>query len=115
MIAENQLNQLEQKTKIKQWNILCRWALCRSLQEITPVSSVPIKTDSKVEIAWDVFGKDIGDLLAIALAQRCQQDGLGTDPEVLKEQFTLHLHRGIAYLAGDAKIQQIEDLVKCVQ
>ena len=31
--AEDQLNKLKRSTKIKQWNILCRWALCRSLAE----------------------------------------------------------------------------------
>lgn len=109
--AEEQLIKLKRVTKIKQWNTLCRWALCRSLAESSIPSPIPIKTDSKVEIAWNVFGGEIGDTLLIALKQRCYQDGLGTDPDTLKQQFTLHLHRGIGYLAGDSKIQQIEDLV----
>ena len=90
---------------------MCRWAFCRSLAEPSVPSPVPIKTDSTVEIAWNVFGGEIADILLIALKQRCHQDGLGTETETLKQQFTLHLHRGIGYLAGDSKIQQIEDLV----
>ena len=109
--AEAQLVQLKRSTKIKQWNILCRWAFCRSLAESSIPSLVPIKTDSKVEIAWSVFGGEIEDILLIALKQRCYQDGLETDPNTLKQQFTLHLHRGIGYLAGDTKIKHIEDLV----
>jgi DNA sulfur modification protein DndE len=109
--AEDQLVKLKRNTKIKQWNILCRWAFCRSLAESSIPSPVPIKTDSKVEIAWNVFGGEIADILLIALKQRCYQDGLGTEQDTLKEQFTLHLHRGIGYLAGDNNIQQIEDLV----
>ena len=109
--AEDQLNKLKRSTKIKQWNILCRWAFCRSLAESSIPSPVPIKTDSKVEIAWNVFGGEIGDILLIALKQRCHQDQLGTKPDTLKQQFTLHLHRGIGYLAGDNNIRQIEDLV----
>ncbi|MBC6474598.1 MAG: DndE family protein, partial [Hormoscilla sp. GM102CHS1] len=31
--AKNQLTQLKRNTKIDQWNILCRWAFCRSLAE----------------------------------------------------------------------------------
>ncbi|MCC0179785.1 DNA sulfur modification protein DndE [Waterburya agarophytonicola K14] len=112
--AEDQLVQLKRNTKIKQWNILCRWAIARSLAESSTPSPVTIKTDSKVEILWSVFGGEIADILLIALKQRCYQDGLGTDSETLKQQFTLHLHRGITYLAGDAKIQQIEDLVRKV-
>lgn len=109
--AEEQLTKLKRSTKIKQWNILCRWAFCRSLAEPSVPSPVPIKTDSSVEIAWNVFGGEIADILLIALKQRCHQDGLGTENETLKQQFTLHLHRGIGYLAGDSQIQQIEDLV----
>ena len=109
--AEDQLNKLKRSTKIKQWNILCRWALCRSLAEPSIPSPVPIATDSIVEIAWGVFGGEIADILALALKQRCYQDGLGIDPNTLKQQFTLHLHRGIGYLAGDSQISQIEDLV----
>lgn len=109
--AEDQLIKLKRSTKIKHWNILCRWAFCRSLAEPSIPSPVPIKTDSKVEIAWNVFGGEIADILLISLKQRCYQDGLGIDNDTLKQQFTLHLHRGIGYLAGDTKIKQIEDLV----
>ena len=112
--AEDSLVKLKRSTKIKQWNILCRWALCRSLAEPGIPSPVPIKTDSNVEIAWNVFGGEIADLLSIALMQRCHRDGLGTDKETLKQQFTLHLHRGIGYLAGDNTIQEIEDLIALV-
>ena len=109
--AEDQLIKLKRNTKIKQWNILCRWAFCRSLAEPSVPSPVPIKTDS-IEIAWSVFGGEIADLLLIALKQRCYQDGLAEDRETLKQQFTLHLHRGIGYLAGDDRVKQIEDLVE---
>jgi len=109
--ARDQLIKLKRITKIDQWNILCRWALCRSLAEPNPPSLVPIPADSNVEMTWKVFGGDIADLLAIALKQRCHNDGLGTDKETLAIQFRLHLHRGIGYLAGDPNIRKLEDLV----
>ena len=111
LTAEEQLNKLKRLTKIKQWNILCRWALCRSLAEPSVPSPVPIKTDSKVEMTWNVFGGEIADVLWLALKQRCHQDGLGSDRDTLKQQFSLHLHRGIGYLAGDERLKNIEDLV----
>ena len=111
--AEEQLIKLKRVTKIKQWNILCRWAFCRSLAESSPPSSAPIKTDSNVEITWNVFGGEIADILLIALRERCHQDGLNLDSATLKQQFTSHLHRGIAYLAGDSEINHIEDLIVC--
>ena len=110
--AEDQLVKLKRNTKIKQWNILCRWAFCRSLAEPSIPSPVPIKTDSKVEIAWNVFGGEIADILLISLKQRCYQDGIEISNDTLKQQFALHLHRGIGYLAGDNEIRQIEDLVE---
>jgi DNA sulfur modification protein DndE len=109
--AKDQLTKLKRITKIEQWNILCRWALCRSLAEPTPPSLVPIPAYSNVEMTWNVFGGEIADALLIALKQRCHNDGLGTDKNTLKEQFRLHLHRGIGYLAGDTNIKKIEDLI----
>ncbi len=109
--AKDQLTKLKRTTKIDQWNILCRWAFCRSLAEPTIPSPVPIPTDSNVEMTWRVFGGEISDILLIALKQRCYNDNLGTDKETLATQFRLHLHRGIGYLAGDPKLKKIEDLI----
>ena len=109
--AKDQLVKLKRYTKIDQWNILCRWAFCRSLAEPSIPSPIPIPLDSNVEITWQVFGGEMADIFTIALKQRCQQDGLGTDPETLATQFRLHLHRGIGYLAGDQNIKLIENLI----
>ena len=109
--AKDQLTKLKRVTKIDQWNILCRWALCRSLAEPSIPSAVPIPADSNVEMTWRVFGGEISDILLIALKQRCYNDNLGTDKETLATQFRLHLHRGIGYLAGDPNIKKIEDLI----
>ena len=110
--AKDQLLKLKRNTKIEQWNILCRWAFCRSLAETTPPSPVPIPQDSNVELTWKVLGGEIDDLLLLALKHRCRNDGLDTDKETLISQFRLHLHRGIGYLAGDPNIKRIEDLIE---
>lgn len=109
--AKDQLTKLKRITKIDQWNILCRWAFCRSLAEPTIPSPVPIPADSNVEMTWRVFGGEMSDILLIALTQRCYNDGLAIDKETLATQFRLHLHRGIGYLAGDPNIKKIEDLI----
>lgn len=109
--AKDQLTKLKRLTKIEQWNILCRWAFCRSLAEPTTPSPVPILNDSNLEMSWRVFGGEMSDILLIALKQRCHNDGLGTERETLATQFRLHLHRGIGYLAGDPNLKQIEDLI----
>lgn len=112
--AKEQLIKLKRITKIDQWNILCRWALCRSLAEPTPPSPIPIKLDSNVEIAWQVFAGEMADALILSLKQRCYHDGLSTEKETLSQQLILHLHRGIAYLAGDPNLKKIEDLIDMV-
>jgi len=109
--AKEQLIKLKRITKIAQWNILCRWAFCRSLAEPTIPSPLPIPDSSNVEMTWRVFGGEMSDILLIALKQRCHNDGLGTERETLATQFRLHLHRGIAYLAGDPNLKKIEDLI----
>jgi len=53
----------------------------------------------------------MADILIIALKQRCHNDSLGTDKDILAKQFRLHLHRGIGYLAGDPNIKKIEDFI----
>jgi DNA sulfur modification protein DndE len=112
--AKDQLVKLKRVTKIDQWNILCRWALCRSLAESSPPSPVTIPTNSNLEMTWQVFGGSIADLLLIALKQRCHTDGLATDQETLAQQLRLHLHRGIGYLAGDPAIKSIDSLIRLV-
>ncbi len=109
--AKDQLIKLKRITKIEHWNILCRWAFCRSLAEAAPPSVIPIPADSNLEMTWQVFGGEIADILSLALKHRCHRDGLELTPEILSQQFRLHLHRGIGYLAGDPRIRQIEDLV----
>ena len=108
--ARDQLIKLKRLTKIDQWNILCRWALCRSLAEPTIPSPVAIPADSNVEMTWQVFSGNLSDFLIIALRQRCHNDGLELDKEILANQFRLHLHRGIGYMSADPNIKRIEDL-----
>jgi DNA sulfur modification protein DndE len=108
--ARDQLIMLKRRTGINHWNVLCRWALCRSLTEPAPPPAVKLTLDSNVEMTWRVFAGNHGDELWALLRYRCHQDGLGLDEETLVQQFRLHLHRGIGYLFGDSRVTDIAGL-----
>jgi DNA sulfur modification protein DndE len=109
--AKEQLIRLKTRTGISQWNILCRWAFCLSLQQPAPPSPIEIPADSNVEMEWQVFGGEAQELYLALLKERCVVDGLEPTDEVVARQFRLHLHRGIGYLATPHLIKSIADLV----
>ena len=109
--GKEQLLKLKRATGIKNWNVLCRWAFCISLADNTAPTDKKILTDSSVEMSWKVFGGDYQGIYLALLKERCKQDRLETSPDVLAQQFRLHLHRGIAHLAGDRSIKTISNLV----
>jgi DNA sulfur modification protein DndE len=103
--AREQLIRLKRYTGIEHWNVLCRWAFCRSLAEPSVPPPARIPADSNVEISWKVFGGRHQEIYMALLKERCLRDGLAIEDEVLATQFRLHLHRGIAYLASDRQIR----------
>lgn len=103
--AREQLIRLKRYTGIEHWNVLCRWAFCRSLAEPSVPPPARIPADSNVEMSWKVFGGRHHELYMALLKERCLRDGLGIEDEVLAAQFRMHLHRGIAYLANDRQVR----------
>ena len=90
---------------------MCRWACAVSLKEPSPPTVVDIPADSNVEMSWQVFGGELNELYWSLIRVRCHNDGLGDDDATLAQQFRLHLHRGISYLATPNKTGNIGDLV----
>jgi DNA sulfur modification protein DndE len=109
--AKDQLSRLKGKTGIRQWNVLCRWALCLSLREPGLPADVSIPADSNVEMTWYVFGGEYHEAYEALVVQRCLQDGLDLSQSTLAKYFRLHLHRGISYLASTNYIRSLTDLV----
>ena len=105
--ARDQLITLKRRTGIQQWNVLCRWALCRSLAEPAKPPAAKLALDSNVEMSWRTFGGDFGDVLWAMVRLRCHNDGLPMDEESLVQQFRLHLHRGVGYLVGDPRVSDV--------
>ncbi|MCY4059514.1 MAG: DNA sulfur modification protein DndE, partial [Gammaproteobacteria bacterium] len=90
---------------------LCRWGFCLSLAEPGVPPTVRIPADSNVEMTWRVFGGRHADVYAALLKLRLVQDGLPIDDDSVAQQFRLHLHRGISYLAGNRSLRRIDDLI----
>lgn len=110
--SKDHLARLKGKTGIKNWNVICRWALCYSLSEKTIPTDVPIVTDSNLEMSWYTFGGDYNEVYEALLKAWCIRMNLPTDDETIAKYFRLNLERGIAHLCGTGFVKSIDDLAK---
>ena len=110
--AKEQLSRLKGKTGIKNWNILCRWALCYSLSENTIPTDVPIVADSNLEMSWFTFGGEYYELYEALVKAWCIKMELPADDDTVAKYFRLNLERGIAHLGGPGFIKNVDDLAE---
>lgn len=111
---KDKLIRIKAKTGITQWNVLCRWALCWSLNDPSLPSGPDIASDSNVEMSWLTFGGESHEIYDALLRQRCIEDNLGTDAATLAHYFRLHLNRGINYLSSKNGVSSCEKLLELV-
>jgi DNA sulfur modification protein DndE len=109
--AKIHLVTLKRKTGIQNWNVICRWAFCASLNDPSIPPTEKRQTDSSIEMTWKVFGGVNAEIYFALLVQRCKKEGVELTPQKLNEQFKLHLHRGISYLVGNPKLKSISALL----
>lgn len=110
--AKEQLIRLKRHTGISQWNVLCRWALLRSLAEPTDPPNLKLPSDSNVEMTWRVFAGPYASLFeALVIARHRMRDRPTEDRDDLAEYFRQHLHRGIGAMAGDRSNRSIVSMM----
>lgn len=109
--AKEKLSRLKGKTGIKNWNVLCRWALCYSLKEGSIPTDIPIVQDSNIEMSWYTFGGEDSDLYEALVIAWCKSKEFSLDHDTIAKYFKLHLERGISYLCGTNFIRSINDLL----
>ena len=109
--AKEKLSRLKGKTGIKNWNVLCRWALCYSLSEGTMPTDITIPSDSNVEMSWYTFAGEYSEIYEALIKAWCLDMNLAIDDETVSKYFKLHLERGIAHLSGTNFIKNLEDLL----
>lgn len=110
--ARDALVKLKRHTRIAHWNTLCRWAFCASLAEPSAPAPAKIPADSSVEMTWKTFGGPYADVYMALLKARCHRDGFPLTEDVLMNQFRLHLHRGIGYIAADRQLRNVAALYR---
>ena len=113
-VSKDRLGRLKGKTGIKNWNILCRWAVCYSLSQNTLPTDITVISDSNLEMSWFTFGGEFSDVYDTLMIAWCISNGLPTDEETLSKYFKLHLERGIAHLSGTNFIKNLDDLLNLV-
>lgn len=109
--SKERLSRLKGRTGIKNWNVLCRWALCYSLSENTIPTDLPMNADSNVEMSWFTFAGEYSELYEAVVRAWCVKVGLPPDDATAAKYFKLHVERGIAYLAGTGFIKDLDDLL----
>ena len=114
-LGRDQLVKMKRTTGLKQWNVLCRWALCASLRDETAPAEHHIGADTALEIDWRTFAGEFDALYLALLKQRCEHDGIEQTAESLQRQLRLHLHRGIAYLAAAPGKPSLSDLLRLAE
>jgi DNA sulfur modification protein DndE len=109
--GKDQLIKLKRITGIKQWNVLCRWAICTSLADQTPPLVRDVVTDSNVEMTWRTFAGPNSATLEALIKLRHLTDG--DAGQELLATLQSHLHRGIGQLAGTLdRDQSVEGLIR---
>jgi DNA sulfur modification protein DndE len=98
--GREQLITLKRHTGIKQWNVLCRWALCTSLADPTPPLVRDIVTDSNVEMSWKTFAGQYGPTYLALIKVRAQNEEASIESDALTRSAHAHIHRGIGMLGG---------------
>ena len=109
--AKDKLARLKGRTGIKNWNVLCRWAICYSLREGSVPADVPITQDSNVEMSWYTFAGEYSEIYEALIIEWCRSKEISLTDENLVKYFKLHLERGISYLSGTNFIKDLSDLL----
>lgn len=105
--AKEQLIQLKRQTGITQWNVLCRWALCVSLADPTPIGDFDDAADSNVEMRWEVFAGEYEKVYLGLIIERCRDEKLLCQGKNLARFVRQHIHRGVSKFAVNGEIKSI--------
>ncbi|MDQ7832819.1 MAG: DNA sulfur modification protein DndE [Desulfovibrionaceae bacterium] len=109
--AKEQLIWLKRQTGITQWNVLCRWALCLSLADPSPIGDFDDAADSNVEMRWEVFAGEFNSIYLCTIIERAKNEFSTINLKNITSSTRRHIHRGIMKLSGAHDISKIINTV----
>ncbi|WP_367983178.1 DNA sulfur modification protein DndE [Spiribacter insolitus] len=97
--GKRQLIGLKRTTKIQQWNILCRWALCTSLKDKSPIHTFDLGPMSNVEMTWETFCGPHQACIYALIKNRMNATPIAQESRNAISLCTTHIHRGVFMLS----------------
>lgn len=107
--ASLRLSQLKGRTGLTP-NILCRIGFTLSIEDPTVPNPTDYPVDGEREIDRHTLTGPWDSLFVAMIKERCKQDGLSLDDEVLAAQFRAHVNRGVLLLYK--RIRNLTDLAE---
>ena len=107
--AKRKLITLKRRTGIEHWNILCRWAICKSLSDDSLLVCSDQASVSNVEMSWRTFSGSHGAAYEAILRQAYKLYSSNTTESIF---FHSHLDRGLSHLVSNKDCGSIEGLLE---
>jgi DNA sulfur modification protein DndE len=111
-MTKNRLMTLKRRTGIDNWNILCRWAFCLSLQEADPVGERHDEAGVSIEMTWKTFAGDVSDIYEALLVSRALDDHIDFAVIPASTLLRRHITRGVSRLVGVPDLDTITGLLR---
>ena len=111
-MTKNRLMTLKRRTGIDNWNILCRWAFCLSLQEADPVGERHDEAGVSIEMTWKTFAGDVSEIYEALLVSRALDDDIDFDVMPASTLLRRHITRGVSRLVGVPDLDTITGLLR---
>jgi DNA sulfur modification protein DndE len=111
-MTKNRLMTLKRRTGIDNWNILCRWAFCLSLQETDAVGERHDEAGVSIEMTWKTFSGDMSHIYESLLVDRAINEGVSCDGVPISILLRRHITRGVSRLVSTQDLAGIGSLLR---
>ena len=87
--ARLQLITIKKRTRIKNWNVICRWAFLLSLKDESVPADENIIADSSVEMTWKTFAGNHEKLYRSLLLYKLHKDNIELSKDNITKYFII--------------------------